>query len=143
MDDMDLDDLLGNPTKARSRPSRFAPKGSKPKPKTEPTQPLPPSASEPSVKTEYATKKEDVGVKLEMKPEYANNIIDTDVQVKPDVKEEGGDDLMDIDASGVEVEPEDELVRELDVYFTPSIDPQTQVSGQFVFLSVFLLMEFE
>ncbi|KAL0449971.1 UNVERIFIED_CONTAM: hypothetical protein Slati_1553500 [Sesamum latifolium] len=48
MADMDLDELLDGPSQVTNRPSRFAPKGSKfkPRPKTEPSQLPPPAASD-------------------------------------------------------------------------------------------------
>lgn len=134
MADMDLDELMDIPTQGPNRPARFAPKGSKfkPRPKTEPSQSLLTSASD-YVGSSSVPKKEDPGAKPDMKPEHANNAIDMDVQVNPGVKEEEEerDDLMETEAT--EVENEHEVVREIDVYFTPSIDPQTQVSDLFFF----------
>ncbi|GFP84447.1 DNA-directed RNA polymerase iii subunit rpc5 [Phtheirospermum japonicum] len=124
---MDLDELSGGPSKAPSRPSRFAPKGSKfkPKPKTEQSGSQPPPASG-SVESVTEPKKEELVTEPETKPEYANDAIDMDVEEKPGVKEEEDkDDLMETEAT--ETELEDEIVREVDVYFTPSVDARTRL----------------
>ncbi|KAL0343316.1 UNVERIFIED_CONTAM: hypothetical protein Sangu_1219000 [Sesamum angustifolium] len=125
MADMDLDELLDGPSQVTNRPSRFAPKGSKfkPRPKTEPSQLQPPAASD-TVEGLPVPKKEEPVVKLDIKPESVNDGNDMDVEVKPEVKEEEGDDLMETE---VEAEPDDAIVREIDVYFTPSIDSNTRV----------------
>ncbi|XP_011099592.1 DNA-directed RNA polymerase III subunit RPC5 [Sesamum indicum] len=125
MADMDLDELLDGPSQVPNRPSRFAPKGSKfkPRPKTEPSQ-LPPPAASDTVEGLPVPKKEEPGIKPDIKPEFANDGNDMDVEVKPEVKEEEGDDLMETEA---EAEPDDAIVREIDVYFTPSIDSNTRL----------------
>ncbi|KAL0378106.1 UNVERIFIED_CONTAM: DNA-directed RNA polymerase III subunit RPC5 [Sesamum radiatum] len=96
MADMDLDELLDGPSQVTNRPSRFAPKGSKfkPRPKTEPSQ-LPPPAASDTVEGLPVPKKEEPGVKPDIKPEFADDGNDMDVEVKPEVKEEEGDDLME------------------------------------------------
>ncbi|KAI3451724.1 hypothetical protein Pfo_008389 [Paulownia fortunei] len=128
MADMDLDELLDGPTQGPSRPARFAPKGSKfkPRPKIEPSQSLPPSESD-SVESLPVPKEEELGIKPDIKPECANDAIEMDVEVKPGVKEEERDYLMETEATEAEAEPEDEVVREIDVYFTPSVDPKTRL----------------
>ncbi|KAK4393648.1 hypothetical protein Sango_1835600 [Sesamum angolense] len=125
MADMDLDELLDGPSQVTNRPSRFAPKGSKfkPRPKTEPSQLQPPAASD-TVEGLPVPKKEEPVVKPDIKPEFVNDGNDMDVEVKPEVKEEEGDDLMETE---VEAEPDDAIVREIDVYFTPSIDSNTRL----------------
>ncbi|KAK4416538.1 hypothetical protein Salat_2479300 [Sesamum alatum] len=125
MADMDLDELLDGPSQVTNRPSRFAPKGSKfkPRPKAEPSQLTTPAASD-TVEGLPVPKKEEPGVKPDIKPECANDATDMDVEVKPEVKEEEGNDLMETEA---EAEPDDAIVREIDVYFTPSVDSKTQL----------------
>ncbi|KAL3844848.1 hypothetical protein ACJIZ3_002251 [Penstemon smallii] len=106
MADMDLDELLDGPSKGPIRPSRYAPKGIKPKPKTEP--------SPGSV------------------PEYANDTVEMDLEVKPEenvkseVKKQETDDFMETEERREDVaEAEDRIVR--DVYFAPSFDPNTRL----------------
>ncbi|KAK6129621.1 hypothetical protein DH2020_036631 [Rehmannia glutinosa] len=96
MADMDLDELLDGPSKGPNRPARFAPKGSKfkPRPKAEPSQSLPLSASD-SMESLPIPKKEELGIKSDIKPEYVNDAIEMDVEVKLGVKEEEKDDLME------------------------------------------------
>ncbi|KAL6520077.1 hypothetical protein OROHE_017220 [Orobanche hederae] len=125
MSDMELDELLDGPVKAPNRPTRFAPKGSKfkPKPKTEPSESLPPSASD-SLKSLPVPKKEELAIEPDTKPEYTEDAVERDVKVKPEVKEEEKADLMETQAT--EAEFEDEVVKEIDVYFTSSVDSKTQ-----------------
>ncbi|KAL6551868.1 hypothetical protein OROGR_008022 [Orobanche gracilis] len=125
MSDMDLDELLDGPVKARNRPTRFAPKGSifKPKPKTEPSESLPPLASD-ALKSLPVPKKEELAIEPNTKPEYTDDAVETDVEVKPEVKEEEKADLMETQAT--ESEFEDEVVKEIDVYFTSSVDSKTR-----------------
>ncbi|XP_022870607.1 DNA-directed RNA polymerase III subunit RPC5-like [Olea europaea var. sylvestris] len=114
MADMDLDDLLVVPTQGPSRPARFAPKGSKFKPTV-------------------STKKEEPKEEADARPEYEKNEVEMDfeVEVKPDeeneneIKEKMIDDLMETDEA--EGEGPDDIVREIDVYFAPSIDPYTRL----------------
>ncbi|CAA0817293.1 SIN-like family protein [Striga hermonthica] len=128
MADMDLDDLDDGPSKAPSRPSRFAPKGSKfkPKPKTEPSQSLLPSASE-SGESLPAPKKEELAVKPETKPGHTNDVVEMDFDVKPAVKDQEEGDSMELPAAEAENGAEDEVVREIDVYFAPSVDSKTRL----------------
>jgi len=133
---MDLDDLEEAPVKATSRVSKFAPKSSKlkPKPKAEPgpkTEPQPqpePSISKPESQEFVATvKKNEDGVEtvspIHIKPEFNSNVqMETEPKSEPEDKAESGrDDPMDEDT------PEDTVVREIDVFFTPSIDAETKV----------------
>jgi len=135
---MDFDDLEEAPVKATSRVSKFAPKSSKlkPKPKAEPgpkTEPQPqpqpePSISKPEPQEFVATvKKNEDGVET-VSPSHIKPELNTDVQMETEPKSEpedeaetGRDDPMDEDT------PEDTVVREIDVFFTPSIDAETQV----------------
>ncbi|CAI9781011.1 unnamed protein product [Fraxinus pennsylvanica] len=123
IEDMDLDDLLVSPMQGPSRPARFAPKGSKfkPKPKSEPSQ---------SDSVEWLQKQSDG--ELDAKPEYVKNgEMDVGVEVKPDeenekeIKEEMIDDLMESEEAGGEAP--DYVVREIDVYFASTIDPNTRL----------------
>lgn len=142
MADMDLDDILdgtSRPSRAPARTVRFAPKGAKiqPRPKTEPSQSIPPSASD-SMNSVPVPKKEEPVNNPVMKPEYANDAIKMDVELKPEVKE----DLMETEAMEAEPEPGDEVVREIDVYLNHSVDPKTLVSDIFCFSrSIILIME--
>ncbi|KAK7309282.1 hypothetical protein RJT34_05867 [Clitoria ternatea] len=124
---MDLDDLEA-PSKVPSRVSRFAPKSTKlkPKPKSEPPpkpepEPLPSfSKPEPQEFDVTVKKNEDraetVSSSAHAKPE-PNGAVKMDVEPKS----EAGDDPMDEDRS------EDTVVREIDVFFSPSIDANTQL----------------
>lgn len=125
MDFDDLDELSQAPT----RPSRFAPKGSKFKPKTEPV-----AASSDSI-----TKKED----LDSKPVLPINSSTTAAAAKAEDAASASVSqfvAMDVDAKLEEEaeqpkdepmelreEREDEVVREIDVYLSPSIDPNTKL----------------
>ncbi|KAK6125489.1 hypothetical protein DH2020_040770 [Rehmannia glutinosa] len=142
MADMDLDDLLDGPSKGPNRPARFAPKGSKfkPRPKIEPSQSLQPSASD-SVEAFPVPKKEELGIKSDIKPEYANDAVEMDVEVKPGEKEEEKDDLMETEGTEAEVEPEDEVVREIDVYFSPCVDPKTRLMYGYIDDGARMIME--
>ncbi|KAL8044859.1 hypothetical protein ABFX02_08G073800 [Erythranthe guttata] len=132
MADMDLDDLLDAKPRAPTRVVRFAPKGGKlnPKPKIEPSQPLPPSASDP-MDTLPLPKKEEPKPEIEpdIKPEHANGAMEMDVEVKPDVKVK--EDLMETEVAESVLDPivkestVDEVVREIDVYLNHSVDPNT------------------
>lgn len=118
---MDLDDLLDVPKKGPTRSTRFVPKGSKFQPKTE----LSSSSASASLLT---AKKDDIDDKAKMKPQQENSAVDMDVELNPNVEEmEVPDDSMETEAAEGVVGPGDEVVREIDVYFAPSIDPETQV----------------
>nr|ABU45193.1 unknown [Petunia integrifolia subsp. inflata] len=114
---MDLD--FDGPSKPppSSRAARFAPKNSKlkPQPKPEP-EPEPEPLTDPTI----PSKKEEIDSKPLLTLENGSSApsIDTekaDVEVQQDV-------AMEIVESG-----EDEVVREIDMYFTPSLDPNTQL----------------
>ncbi|KAL1561521.1 DNA-directed RNA polymerase III subunit RPC5-like [Salvia divinorum] len=118
---MDLDDLDDGPKQAPSRAPRYAPKGAKfqpkPKPKTEP----PSSSASLSVPP---PKKEEVDVKPDIKPEHDDNgAVAMDID-HSEAKMEVADEPVDTEFSDGD---EDELVREIDVYFSPSIDDKTQL----------------
>ncbi|RDX77086.1 hypothetical protein CR513_42848, partial [Mucuna pruriens] len=119
---MDLDDLEV-PGKVPSRVSKFAPKSSKlkPKPKSEPQ----PSISKPEPQELVTTvkKNEDGGetvASIYTKPELIDTV-KMDVEPKSEAEDESRrDDPMDEDSA------EDTVVREIDVFFSPSIDAETQ-----------------
>ncbi|WOH10320.1 hypothetical protein DCAR_0729787 [Daucus carota subsp. sativus] len=129
--DMDLDELddLG---RAPSRSTRFAPKNSKfkPKPKIKPLKPkLDTSSVLPSTKKELAEPlitATDSGniVKVEMESSCttASNRDDI-VKMDTDLKTEGNlpEDPMEEDNH----KDEDQIVREIDVFFTPSLDSKS------------------
>ncbi|KAK6150926.1 hypothetical protein DH2020_015858 [Rehmannia glutinosa] len=96
MADMDLDDLLDGPSKGPNRPARFAPKGSKfkPRPKIEPFQSLQPSASD-SVEAFPVPKKEELGIKSDIKPEYANDAVEMDVELMYGYIDDGARMIME------------------------------------------------
>ena len=142
---MDLDDLEA-PSKLPSRVSKFAPKSSKlkpkPKPKSEPQQRQPPPKPEPHPEPQppsskpdpqefdlTASKKEDVDEETvapttHSKPE-PNGSAKMDVEPKSETEDESAQgDSMAVDE---EETAEDAVVREIDVFFTPSIDADTQV----------------
>ncbi|KAK7308976.1 hypothetical protein RJT34_05351 [Clitoria ternatea] len=121
---MDFDDLEA-PSKAPSRLSRFAPKSAKLKPKlkSEPA-PKPEPQSQPSFSKpepqefDFSVKKNEDSVEtVHAKPE-SNGTVKMDVEPEP--KSETEDDPMDEDSA------EDTVVREIDVFFSPSIDADTQ-----------------
>lgn len=132
---MDLDDLLDGPKKVPTRSSRFVPKGSKFQPKTE----LSSSSASVSLLT---AKKDDIDDKAKIKPQQENSTVDMDVELNPDMQEmEVPDDSMETEAAEGEVGPGDEVVREIDVYFAPFIDPEVQVYSYFsVFFINFVLI---
>ncbi|TKY70366.1 DNA-directed RNA polymerase III subunit RPC5 [Spatholobus suberectus] len=132
---MDLEDLEA-PGKAPSRVSKFAPKSSKLKlkPKSEPApkpEPEPEPESQPSISKpepqEFVTtvKKNEDGVETvestDTKPEL-NDTVKMDIETKSETEDEPGrDDAMDEDSA------EDTVVREIDVFFSPTIDAKTQL----------------
>ncbi|XP_061342353.1 uncharacterized protein LOC133288573 [Gastrolobium bilobum] len=132
---MDLDDLEA-PSQVPSRVSKFAPKSSKLKPKlkserTPKAEPKPEpnasfSKSEPQEFDITAKRNEDnveTGASTHSKPE-PNDTVKMDVEPKFETEDEsrqGQGDPMDEDSA------EDTVVREIDVFFTPSIDSDTQL----------------
>lgn len=145
--DMDLDDLDG-PTQAPSRPTRFAPKNSKfkPKPKTEQLAPPPQSqeldsnsihlsakeelldSETPSFDSNRIPKVENESLCPSSSATVANGngTVNLDTEFKPE-DDEPKEDLMEEDNH--HEEEEDDVVREIDVFFTPSMDSNTQVSS--------------
>lgn len=128
---MDLDDLEA-PGKAPSRVSKFAPKSSKlkPKPKSEPfpkPEPEPQqSISKPEPQefdTTVKNNEDGVGtVSATHAKAECDSTVKIDVELKSEAKDESGrDDPMDEDIA------EDTVVREIDVFFSPSIDTETQL----------------
>ncbi|KAA8531837.1 hypothetical protein F0562_006446 [Nyssa sinensis] len=136
MSDMDLDDLDG-PSQAPTRTTRFAPKNSKlkpqlkPKPKLEPlsSEPPPPQLQSQTPDSINVKKKEEldsqpslvdsVAAKTENEPSLPSSAATNDVKMdKPEGSEEPKPDPMDEDV--------DEVVREIDVFFTPP-DSNTQL----------------
>ncbi|XP_058777878.1 uncharacterized protein LOC131652118 [Vicia villosa] len=133
---MDFDDIEA-PIKATSRVSRFAPKASKLKPKTEP--PLVPKSEPPSFPS---TKVEPPEIDSTAKPNGTKTAAPTNGTVKIDAesKPEAKLDSMDVEMAEAEVqedsthanpmeedEEEDPVVREIDVYFSPSINGGTKL----------------
>ncbi|XP_047981977.1 DNA-directed RNA polymerase III subunit RPC5-like [Salvia hispanica] len=113
---MDLDDLDDGPKQASTRASRFAPKGAKFQPKPKPKAEPPSSSASLSLPP---PKKEEVDVKPDIKP-YIKLEHDDNGAAKMEVDDEPEDtEFRDGD--------EDEVVREIDVYFSPSIDIETQL----------------
>lgn len=126
MSSMDLDDLDGPiqaPTK--KRPSRFLSKSSKLKPEPKPK----PEPQELNDALPVFKKKEEV---VDTKP-VISDFFDGDSTaaangaVKMEV-EEPKEDPMNVDEGG-----EDYVVREIDVYFMPTVDANTQVSDHNLF----------
>ncbi|KAG4972799.1 hypothetical protein JHK87_029620 [Glycine soja] len=128
---MDFDDLEEAPIKATSRVSKFAPKSSKlkPKPKSEPAPPKPepqPPISKPEPQEFVAAtvkKNEDDGVET-VPPTHTKPELDATVKMEEaeDEPESVRDDPIDED-----IPEEDTVVREIDVFFSPSVDAQTQL----------------
>lgn len=125
---MDLDDLDA-PKRAPSRLSRFAPKGSKIKPKTEPavsSEPPSHQSVESDLKKEEFDSKTSLPVNLVAAAKAKNetpvshDLVSMDVDAKPE--EQPKDEDMELNQNG-----EDEVVREIDVYFNPSMDPNTKL----------------
>lgn len=121
---MDLDDLDA-PSKVPSRVSRFAPKSSKlkSKPKLEPQEPLPKSEAPESLsKPEPPDLNLVTANKKEESSSATNGAMKMDVEPKSEAEDEPKqDDPMDEDSA------EDKVVREIDVFFTPSVDAHSQV----------------
>lgn len=136
MADLDLEDLDAAPSKAQGRPGRFAPKGSrfKPQPSKLKTEPVSTSDSVlPEPNPIPVAKKEELDSKPliinhipKSKPEEdersANEVALMDVDAKP---ENGDTDELDNERMNTEG-GDDEVVREIDVYLTPSIDVNTK-----------------
>ncbi|KAI8032534.1 DNA-directed RNA polymerase III subunit RPC5 [Camellia lanceoleosa] len=131
MADMDLDDLDG-PSQVPSRTTRFAPKNSKLKPQTKlklKSEPLSSPDQHPQDFDSIPPKKKE---ELDSHPpppfdsttaktEYADGAVKMDFEAKPECGEVK-DDPMEEDDDG-----RDRVVREIDVFFTPQIDSNTQL----------------
>lgn len=129
---MDLDGL-DEPSKVRKPPSRFAPTSkkpqpkSKPKPKPEPQESVPVGPKpDPSVSNTAEDAKPKIDDTLSKTETGVSN---GSVKMEIDAKEERGaavkeNDPMDVDK---EEDEDDVVVREIDVYYTPSVDPNTQL----------------
>ncbi|KAI9128546.1 hypothetical protein K1719_000029 [Acacia pycnantha] len=121
---MDLEDL-GVPSKVPSRVSRFAPKSSKPKskPKLEPQESAPKDEVPESLSKAEPQDIDSVNVKKKEEESSAPNGVmkmDADPKSEADAEQNQGDP-MDEDGA------EDTVVREIDVFFTPSIAGDTQL----------------
>ncbi|CAL5367223.1 unnamed protein product [Camellia sinensis] len=131
MADMDLDDLDG-PSQVPSRTTRFAPKNSKLKPQPKlklKSEPLSSPDQNPQDFDSIPLKKKE---ELDSHPpppfdsttaktEYADGAVKMDFEAKPECGEVK-DDPMEEDDDG-----RDRVVREIDVFFTPQIDSNTQL----------------
>lgn len=135
---MDLDELDG-PSQAPSRSTRFAPKNSKfkPKPKPKPLKPkfdtssVLPSTKEESAESSIASVDAGNTIKVEMESScMTTSNRDDIVKMDTDLKTEGNhqeEDLMEEDHG----KDEDPVVREIDVFFTPSLDSNSLVNLYF------------
>ncbi|KAL7231973.1 hypothetical protein ACSBR2_010067 [Camellia fascicularis] len=131
MADMDLDDLDG-PSQVPSRTTRFAPKNSKLKPQPKlklKSEPLSSPDQNPQDFDSIPLKKKE---ELDSHPpppfdsttaktKYADGAVKMDFEAKPKCGEVK-DDPMEEDDDG-----RDRVVREIDVFFTPQIDSNTQL----------------
>lgn len=136
---MDLDELDG-PSKP-ARVSRFMPRSKnappKPKPepavKKEPAKPVPKSEPEPPQLVKPKPEAlDDVAEKKEEKQEEGAYGDDSNGAVKMETGEEpkeGNDDPMEED------DAEDTVVREIDVFFNPNVDSNTQVCHSYCVVS--------
>ncbi|XP_065874979.1 uncharacterized protein [Euphorbia lathyris] len=149
---MDIDDFddLDKPSKAPSRPSKFEPKSSKFKPqprgKTQSKSEAQESvlAAKPEPQNDPASRKiEDAKPVIDAKPKTEPLVLNNDdvgtmeVDAKTEVEAVSKlDDPMDEDKQEEdkqeveeekEEEEEDMIVREIDVYFNPSVDPDSEL----------------
>lgn len=123
---MDLDDLDA-PSQVPSRVSRFAPKSSKlkPKPKSESLDPVLPKREVDQTAPKAEPQEFDVKKKeeeVEAEPKTENGFVKMEVDSVAEAKEEPKEN----DSMEVETE-EDVVVREIDVFFNPKINENTQV----------------
>ncbi|XVF62008.1 hypothetical protein PTKIN_Ptkin08bG0181900 [Pterospermum kingtungense] len=144
---MDLDDLadFDSPSQANTRTNKFPPKSSKfasklkaksvskPEPQDSAAKPEPePEAAPPSAKEWISKKEEDEEVEDLKPPVFAETKAEPSVlngAVKMDIDEEAKEDDIS-NKENIEQEQEQEedmVVREIDVFFTPSIDANTQL----------------
>ncbi|XVE87275.1 hypothetical protein DITRI_Ditri18aG0103800 [Diplodiscus trichospermus] len=137
--EMDLDDLgeLDGPSQANTRTTKFAPKSSKfaPKLKPKPLSKQEPQYSvaksePPPAPPESISKKEENGVEDLKPPVVAEPEADKSLlngAVKMEIEEEAKADEVMNEENREEEQEEDMVVREIDVFFTPSIDASTQL----------------
>lgn len=114
---MDLD--FNGPSKVPSRQARFAPKNSKLKPQPE-TKPK--SETLPSSDSDISTKKEELGSLPPLRDHIAKN---GEATVKDDVPLNGettGNDLAEEQVAIETDSDQDEVVREIDVWLSPSFN---------------------
>ncbi|KAL5752721.1 hypothetical protein ACOSP7_022917 [Xanthoceras sorbifolium] len=129
---MDDEDFLDDkPKQVPSRKSRFMPKGAS-VPKSEPPPPPEPQQTDVSdlkePKSEASSEPTATTISLSPKAEPSFSNGDVKMETKP-VPEVEMDEPLDSNQAELESEDnhEDMIVREIDVYFTPSIDPDTQL----------------
>ncbi|KAJ6732946.1 DNA-DIRECTED RNA polymeraseS III 80 KDA POLYPEPTIDE RNA polymerase III SUBUNIT 5 [Salix koriyanagi] len=127
---MDLDGL-DEPSNVRKPPSRFAPTSKKPQPKSKPKPKPEPQESVPAA-PKFEPSVSNTGE--DAKPKIDDTLSKTgmggfngDVKMEIDAKEERGAAAKENDPMDVDKEEDDVVVREIDVYFTPSVDPNTQL----------------
>ncbi|KAJ8764454.1 hypothetical protein K2173_006194 [Erythroxylum novogranatense] len=130
---MDLDDLDG-PSQVPSRVTRFAPKSSRLKPqpqlqpKPEPKPSVPPPKTETGEQKIFNTREDEAKVVGKAKTETvaSNGSVKLETEA---AMSSNHDDAMEIDKDEkvIEEEEEDMIVREIDVFFTPSVDKNTQL----------------
>jgi DNA-directed RNA polymerase-3 subunit RPC5 len=138
---MDFDDL-DVPSQATSRVSKFAPKSSKLKPKKEPelVPKLEPQQIDLTSKRNFETI---APTQTKVEP---NNIVKIDVESNSEVKEDSRNvdstdvEMIEAEEDSIQVNPinedneEDTIVREIDVFFSPSINDNTKVCYCFCLL---------
>lgn len=149
---MDLDDLgeLDGSSQANTRTTKFAPKSSKfapklkstSKPKPEPSSKQEPQDSAPKPQpppVEAVSKKkendeEDVKPPMVAEPKAEQSISNGAVKMEIDEETKEDEILTEANREEDQGEEEDTVVREIDVFFTPSIDADAQVIAFFYFL---------
>ncbi|CAH9119182.1 unnamed protein product [Cuscuta epithymum] len=137
MVDSDLDDFDAAPKKAQVRPSRFAPKGSKPGPQLSKVKKEPVSSSnsvlpEPNPvpigkKEEFDSKTIPVTSHIPKSNLEEDGSTSDGLQMDVDMKPDDGNREQDHDEPMFSEGEEDEVVREIDIYLTPSTDPNTKL----------------
>ena len=125
--DIDFDDLDG-PSKAPvTKAGKFAPKNSKFKPVAKPKR-------EPEVSNPPTVPKVDLDDSKLPHPVYSKTEIDQPSHTGPISHDANGSVKMDIDATEMEIDNEqepddvDRVVREIDVFITSSVDADSKVS---------------
>ncbi|XP_059275947.1 uncharacterized protein LOC132030361 isoform X1 [Lycium ferocissimum] len=122
MAEMDLD--FDSPSKVPTRQARFAPKFSKLKPQPE-TKPK--SETLPSSDSAVSTKKEELGSQPALTDHLEKNGAATGKDNIPLDQETTGIDVAEEQVAMETDSDQDEVIREVDVCFTPSFDPITQL----------------